>query len=115
VEKRQLIRAISEFDVHFAIFSPLPHNFISWGIQPTAEPLVFQTKDDFMKFEYELQEKSPLTERIGTHCIINIKKSALSFSSKNEQLMSECDDIVKTIQKRFPYMNYVGVPFFKEV
>jgi hypothetical protein len=29
--------------------------------------------------------------------------------------MSESDDIVKMIQKRFPYMNYVGVPYFKEV
>ena len=84
-------------------------------MQPSPEPQVFQTKDEFIKFEYELQEKSPLTERIGTHCIINIQKSTLSFSSKNEQLMSESDDIVKMIQKRFPYMNYVGVPFFKEV
>jgi hypothetical protein len=32
VEKRQLIRAVSEFDVHFVIFSPHPHNFISWGL-----------------------------------------------------------------------------------
>ena len=110
-----MIRAVSEFDVHFAIFSPHPHNFISWGIQPSTEPLTFNNKDDFMKFEYELQEKAPMIERVGTHCIIQIQKSALSFSSKNEQLMSESDDIVKMIQKRFLYMNYVGVPIFKEV
>jgi hypothetical protein len=29
--------------------------------------------------------------------------------------MSESDEIVKMIQKRFLYMNYVGVPIFKEV
>jgi hypothetical protein len=29
--------------------------------------------------------------------------------------MSESDEIVKMIQKRFNYMNYVGVPIFKEV
>lgn len=32
LEKRQLIRAVSEFDVHFAVFSPHPHNFVSWGL-----------------------------------------------------------------------------------
>ena len=54
IEKRQLIRAVSEFNVHFAIFSPHPHNFISWALQPSAEPMVFNNKDDFIKFEYEL-------------------------------------------------------------
>ena len=32
LDKKQVIRAISEFDVHFAIFSPHTHNFISWGL-----------------------------------------------------------------------------------
>jgi len=56
-----------------------------------------------------------MTERIGTSCVIGIQKAAISFSSKNEQLMSESDEIIKMIQKRFAYMNYLGVPLYKEV
>ena len=32
LNKNQLIRAISDFNIHFVIFSPLTHNPIGWSI-----------------------------------------------------------------------------------
>ena len=32
LDKNQLIRAVSEFDMHVVVFSPQQHNFISWGL-----------------------------------------------------------------------------------
>jgi hypothetical protein len=32
LKKEQVIRAAGEFDVHFVVFSPHPHNFNSWGL-----------------------------------------------------------------------------------
>jgi hypothetical protein len=32
LEKKQLIRAVGEFDIRFVIFSPRPQDFIYWGL-----------------------------------------------------------------------------------
>ncbi len=48
-----MIRAISEFDLHFALFSPYPIDIRYWGIQASAEPQSFKDQDEFLKFEYE--------------------------------------------------------------
>jgi hypothetical protein len=55
-----------------------------------------------------------MINRLGTSCIIKIQ-TGFTFKSNNEKLMSVSNEIVEMIQKRFPYMNYVGVPIFKEV
>ncbi len=56
-----------------------------------------------------------MLEKIGSSCVIGVNKSALSFKTKEEQLNYEAAKVVTKIKKRFPLMNYVGVPHFKEV
>ena len=71
--------------------------------------------DEFIKAEYDFQEKTPRVERIGSSCKVGIKSSALSFKSKHDQLTDEAAEIIDLAQKRFPYMSYVGCSVFKEI
>ncbi len=76
---------------------------------------MFASADEFQKAEYDFQEKVPLTEKIGSHCVIATYKHTLSFKTKEEQINADLDATVKNIQQRFPFTNYVGVPVAKEV
>lgn len=83
LEKQQVIRAVGEFEVKFVIFSPQQHNFVSWGLKKALEePVRFKDCDEFIKAEYDFQDKVPLPEKIGSSCIINVNKAAISFSNK---------------------------------
>ncbi len=54
LEKQQVIRAVGEFDVKFVIFSPMQHNFISWGLRKCMEnPPKFLSPDQFIEAEYD--------------------------------------------------------------
>lgn len=68
--------------MHFVIFSPHTHNFISWGLNPSEAPRTYANPDEFLKAEYEFQEKAPFGLRVGSSDVINIEKSTLSFKSK---------------------------------
>lgn len=43
-----------------------------------------------------------------------MKKATLTLKSKHEQLMADAEELIEMATKRFPYMNYVGCPIFKE-
>jgi hypothetical protein len=79
------------------------------------EPPKFKDADEFIKAEYDFQDKVPMVEKIGSSCIIGVNKSALSFQKNQEKVLSSATEVVQKIKKRFPLMNYVGVPLFQEV
>ena len=116
LEKQQVIRAVGEFDVRFVVFSPQQHNFVSWGLRKCIEePPRFNDTDEFIKAEYDFQEKIAMVEKIGSSCIIGVNKSALSFKTNQEKVINSASEVVQVIKKRFPSMNYVGVPLMQEV
>ena len=79
------------------------------------EPPKFKDADEFIKAEYDFQDKVPMVEKIGSSCIIGVNKSALSFQKNQEKVLNSATEVVQKIKKRFPLMNYVGVPLFQEV
>lgn len=115
LKKEQVIKAAGDFDVHFIVFSPHPHNFISWGLHSSENPRTYPNPDEFIKAEYDFQENQPFGVRIGSSDMVNIDKAAISFKSKQDQLLAESTELLDKVQKRFPYQNYVGCPIFKEV
>lgn len=56
-----------------------------------------------------------MVEKIGSSCIINVNKSAISFKSKQEKVTATGAEVVQKIKKRFPLMNFIGVPQYQEV
>ena len=81
----------------------------------SENPRTFANFDDFLKNEYEFQEKTNFGERGGTSDTIIVNKAALSFKSYKEQVLASAQDTIDKVQQRFPYMNYVAVPVDKEV
>lgn len=52
---------------------------------------------------------------MGSSDVVTVNKAALSFKTKEDQVIAAAEDLVEKAQQRFPYMNYVGVPLFKEI
>ena len=90
-----MIHAVGEFDVRFVVFSPQQHNFFAWGLKKCLdEPPKFKDCDDFIKAEYDFQDKMPMVEKIGSSCIIGVNKSALSFQTNQEKVVNSATEVV---------------------
>jgi hypothetical protein len=60
----------------------------------SENPRTFRNADEFIKEEYDFQEKQDFGKRIGTCDVVTVDKSALSFKSKPEQLAAETLEII---------------------
>ena len=64
-----MIKAVGEYNVHFVVFSPHPHNYLAWSLQLREDGNVpkFPNSEEFINAEYTFDEKAPFSEKVGTH------------------------------------------------
>eukprot|EP00347_Sterkiella_histriomuscorum_P010157 403377385 len=116
LKKDDMLRAISQHNVHFIIFSPQLHDYNAWV-----------TKYEFQKSEIEQQSHKnfkhmisreyeevdqPQNQVIGTYSSVVVEQKTLSFQSKMDQINEIGKDNLSKVRRRFPNNSYVACPLF---
>ena len=84
LNNNQLIRAISDFNIHFVIYSPLNHNPIGWSIGETSELVEFKNQEKFFDNEEIQYLKKSRNKKIGSSCLVPIERSMMLMSLKED-------------------------------
>lgn len=57
-----LVKAVREFDIHFVIFSSIPHDYYFWSIADPEKKDPFKNLQSFVKAEQEVYLRRPFLE-----------------------------------------------------